>query len=83
MAQEADVAGGASEAKVMGQDVRLFHDIEIGVEDDYAVQRNFDAAPVGDNFLVVPLAKKQNLHLTTANCSKLGMGIWSGRMELT
>lgn len=58
MAQEADVSRSAREAGMVGQNCRFFHDVQIGVKNDHAVERYFNAAPIGDNLLFVPLAQR-------------------------
>ena len=58
VAEEADVAGGRVQSRVVGQDFRFFDDVEIRIEDDHAVERHFDAAAVGGDFLFVPLADR-------------------------
>ena len=56
VAQEADVAAAACQTGVVLKDGRFFHHVEIGVQDNHAVERHFNAAAVRDDLFLIPLA---------------------------
>src|SRR6188768_2927150 len=56
VAEKSNVAGRPRQARMLRQHVGFFHRVQIGIDDDHAVQSDADAPAVGSDLFAVPFA---------------------------